>query len=502
MKTVFSIFITATFILAASHLSGQNLRVKSNNGTAYVLKLEGVNLANIRIEEIPDTIGIPAHLRVLAVTKPSPESNIRISVAVPKKNWNKRFVGLGNGGEGGKLDTLLTKYIQLGYAAAHTDLGTAPGARLAVDKPGVWTDFGFRATHEMTVVAKAVIEAYKAQKPDYSYFIGCSTGGQQGLREAQDFPDDYDGILVGAPANNRTHLHTMFVYNDKVLNTNPSNGFTLENLTAAQQAIIAANVGKDGGYPGDDFLTDPSMAVFRPSMVEGLLNAEQIDLLQQVYKGPRNPRTGESIYTGFPIGTETWLKDYIGKVGIRRFFFPFNWVFGSNFKATDFDFDVDMAAVDNKLSLILNANNPDLSVFRKLGGKIIMYHGLADALVPYQDALSYYKRVIEATGSLDQTQGFFRFFLVPGCGHCSGGNGINDFGQGIAASDADSQTGIFAALVNWVENDVAPEQITGAGTRAGAQFRRPIYPYPLFPHYIEGKDWRLPSSYQPVEHRK
>jgi feruloyl esterase len=392
----------------------------------------------------------------------------------------------------------------MGYAIPHTDMGTSAGVDSLANKPGVWGDFGYRATHEMTVVAKAVIKKYYDTAPAYSYFWGCSTGGQQAIMEAQRYPDDYNGILAGAPANNRTHLHTMFLWNNQLGLKYPQHRFTVQQSRAITDAVIAANAGKDGGCPEDGFLTDPRLATFDPEVLNGILSSEQIEILKQIYAGPVNPATGEQIYTSFPLGSEasgSGLYDQTGE-GIRYHLYPFRWIYGVNYNYTSFDFNHDMDAIDTKLASILNANDSNLEPFRTAGGKLIIYHGVADAIVPMQDAVNYYERVISKQGSLEQTQSFFFFFFVPGMSHCGGGAGPNAIGQGIASPSEDSRYNIFTALMKWVETGVAPEQVTGAGVKDNVKFQRPVFPYPKFPHYIEGKDPLLPESYQAVEHER
>jgi feruloyl esterase len=190
-------------------------------------------------------------------------------------------------------------------------------------------------------------------------------------------------------------------------------------------------------------------------------------------------------------------------------------VFGVDFNYRKFDFDRDQDTVDAALAPILNANNPDVSGMRKQGGKILMFTGTADPLVPFQDTLNYYERVVRTEQSrvgkepssraLARTQEFFRYFLVPGMGHCTDGPGLTDFGQlPTSVSARDSDHDILSALVKWVEQGVAPGKIIatafvdGIPTK-GIHFQRPICPYPKFPNYIGG-DWKSPSSYRCTDH--
>ncbi|MDR1936957.1 MAG: DUF6351 family protein [Tannerellaceae bacterium] len=473
------------------------------DGDLKELGLPGVTVS--RIETVDAENDLPASIRVAAVSRPTPESYIRIEVWMPQKGWNGRFVGTGNGGGAGQINRgVLEAGIRNGFAVANTDMGTSPHVDSLVLNRQRWEDFGHRATHEMTVVAKAVIAKYYGRAPTHSYFIGCSTGGQQALSTAQRYPGDYNGILAGAPANNRTHLHTMFLWNYKTGKENLPHNLTKQQVRALTEAVIAGNVGKDGGYPGDRFLTDPRMATFNPDMVKDFLTQEQIEMLKRFYSGPINPVTQEQIYDGLPLGSEASGSGLFEQQGDPHHLYPFRWLWGLDFDPCKFDFHLDMDKTDSLLASALNANNPDLDAFRLSGGKLLMYTGTADPLVPFQDAVHYYERVVQAQGGLEKTQAFFRYFLVPGMEHCGGGAGPCSFGQWISGVSEDSNANIFTALIRWVEEGVAPDRIIASGydDKENTHFRRPIYPYPKFPHYMEGKAPHLPESYEGVEHER
>lgn len=458
--------------------------------------------------------GLPSFCRVAATLKPSSDSNIKIELWLPTTNWNERFLGTGNGGGAGKISyDPLVNGIKRGFATANTDMGTSPNANDAVAHPERWIDFGHRATHEMTVTAKAITQAYYKKSHHHAYFVGCSTGGQQALMESQRYPDDYDGILAGAPANNRTHLHTGFVWNHKATNQLPGNNFSVEKLTLITNAVLKACVGKDGGSPGDNFLTDPRACQFNPETLpkcpEGTddgtcLTQAQIAALKKIYNGPINPRTGERIYTPLPVGSEIGIAyQQNPQQAPGSLFYQYKWAFGPDFNYSTFDFDRDQASLDSLLAPILNANNPDLSTFKQRGGKLLMYSGTADPLVPYQDALHYYDRVVKKQGDLKRTQAFFRFFLIPGMAHCGGGPGLNDCGQNLSLQvDQDSNHDMLTALMHWVEQGTAPDKLIATAYKDGVftngvRFQRPIYPYPKLPKYTSG-DPNSPTSYQGI----
>lgn len=463
--------------------------------------------------------GLPAFCLVAITLKPTPVSNIKVQLWMPRNSWNGRFLGTGNGGGGGTIIyDRLANGLKKGFATANTDMGTSPGVDSAVNHPERWADFGYRSTHLMTVVSKQIVEAYYGKGPHHTYFVGCSTGGQQALMEAQRYPGDYNGIIAGAPANNRTHLHTGFLLNYNAINEIPGNLYSQGDLAYITKTIVSAYAGKDGGAPSDSFLTDPRLARFDPGELfkrgrneEGpCLSEAQLTTLKKIYLGPVNPRTGEQIYAAPPPGTENsggGLEYQQTPKGAASLLYPYRWALGADFDYRSFDFDKCQAVVDSMLAPVLNANNPDLGSFKKAGGKLIMYTGTADALVPYPDAINYYERVIHLQGSLKKTQHFFRYFLIPGMGHCGGGPGINDFGQNLrTAVKQDSEHDILLALVKWVEEGAAPAKIIAAalgccGADSSFRFQRPVYPYPQFPEYTGG-DPGDPSSYKAVEHQR
>jgi len=434
---------------------------------------------------------LPAFIRVAFTSRPTPESNIRMELWMPKDTWNNRFLGTGTGGGAGSINyNALINGVTGGFATANTDMGTSPGADKIIDYPERWADFGYRSTHLMTVISKAILKIYYNKPAHYSYFDGCSTGGQQALMEAQRYPEDYNGIIAGAPANNRTHLHTFFVWNLIATNQGKEPAILSQKKMELLSKLVLKNYsGKDGGAPGDDFLTDPRFCHFDPetlpqcteeSNTDSCFTTAEIAVVKKLYDGPTNPRTGERIYSPLPLGG-TQLES------TSPHFYLFKWVFGKDFDYTKFDFDHDMGKLDSLLGPILNANNPDLNPMKKRGGKILMYTGTEDQLVPAPDAINYYERVIEAQGGLKQTQDFFLFFLVPGMGHCGGGPGLNYIGQ------------ILPVMINWVEKGIAPDKIIATAfnccdTINRIHFQRPVYPYPKYPDYVGG-DPNLPSSF-------
>jgi feruloyl esterase len=489
---------------------------------------------------------IPAPFcRVQATLRPSPDSDIKVEVWLPQGSaWNGRYLGTGNGGYAGAISYgALANGVQLGFATANTDMGTAPSTSLdgrpIIGRPEKWIDWGYRATHLMTAAGKEVLQSHYGKASQYSYFSGCSTGGSQALHEAQQFPEDYDGILAGAPANNRTHLHTDILWDFDVTHRTPDSLIPQDKLALMTKAVLAACVVRSGGLPDDPYLTDPRLCRWDPGEIQCAEDASdtsqcllpaQVQAARQIYDGPRNPRTGHLIYAGPKRGSESGSSfDWAALQGITfpsdipQFSGLFYWAFGPDWDWRSFDYDRDMAQLDDLFAGVLNANDPDLSRFSGRGGKLIGFHGFADALVPTQDFISYYERVAArdrgqadptpasyggdlvstvihgpeylneddgvAGGAASKTAQYFRLFLAPGMGHCSGGPGPNQFGNvQPAAVPADPEHNLLLALQRWVEQGAAPRSVTATKfvndlPASGVAATRSLCAYPRVAHY-------------------
>lgn len=443
---------------------------------------------------------LPAFCRVEVNAAPAPDSTIGIEVWLPLEQWNGRFLGTGNGGGAGAIaySMGMVEGLKRGFAVANTDLGTGPDINLLEAHPERWNDFGHRATHEMTRVGKALIRSFYNVASFRSYFQGCSTGGQQALVTAQRYPEDYDGILAGAPGNNRTHSSGYFLWNYRVTNATPESKMLPAQWSMVTRAVLAACAGKDGGAPGDQFLTDPRSCHFDPaslqckagSPADQCLTPPQITAVRQLYAGPINPRTGERIYAGMPQGGESLPLGPVrfSDPTILSRLFVMRWGMGKDFSATSFDFDRDLDRVDARLASALNANNSNLNDFALHGGKLMIYSGLADAGVPFADVVHYYDRVIDSSRAADGGD-FAKLFLVPGMGHCVGGPGVTDIGQPFSTDvpkDVDGDA--LMKLVAWTEGGQAPRELVARKRAQGVSpaQERPICAYPSFPQYRQG----------------
>ena len=235
--------------LAANSCSAlANIKIADTTITAA----ESVAAGTFKAPDQKNYSDLPAFCRVTATISALPNSAVRIELWMPQQGWKGLFEGTGNGGYGGDfIYSALAQGVRRGYAAANTDQGTAPAHALdgdtMVGHPVKWGDWGFRATHQMTEVGKEIVSAFYGKAPSHSYFSGCSTGGQQGLIEAQKYPDDYDGIAAGAPAINRTHLHAAFVWDHLAAQRSPGASLTSDKLGLLKKAVVAACAPGAGG---------------------------------------------------------------------------------------------------------------------------------------------------------------------------------------------------------------------------------------------------------------
>ncbi|MCB1274922.1 tannase/feruloyl esterase family alpha/beta hydrolase [Prosthecobacter sp.] len=402
---------------------------------------------------------------VKLVLNPAKGSNIHVEVWLPDaEKWNARFLGLGNGGAAGKINPGgLASSSAAGYAVATTDMGTAPNSDSGIGNEEVWRDFGFRATHLMTVVGKQIVRAHYGMDPELSYFSGGSTGGQQALQEAQRYPEDYDGIAAAVAAHCRTPLHAYFLWNEQILKKCP---FTKEQDASVIAAANEFMASREIPLAAGKFVSDPRCTAQDIEAVIALARKKDATLtddhavaLRKLFDGPRHAVTGERLFNGIPLGSSIAAS--------HGHLYLFQWVFGKDKNLEEINFGADIDTYTAKLAPYLNAQNPDLSAFFKRGGKLVMTLGTADSVVPYHASIDYYERVIERMGGLDQVQSFFRFYVVPGLAH-GGGPGINQ------------APNLLEAVRAWRETGTAPFALTGRHVENGKPlWEMTIYPYPM-----------------------
>ena len=426
--------------------------------------LATVALPNTTIESAVTDANNPNVCRVTAVTTHPPAGDkVRIWLAIPTANWNGRFMGTGGGGFSGGSAGGVNQPLALGYAAGATDTGHEGGSgNFAMDSTGHlnWQairDNAHIGIHEMTVTGKALTEAMYGVAPKYSYFNGCSTGGRQGLMEAQRYPEDYNEIVSGAPAINFSKLMMQSIWSTAVMN-GAGDAVPACKLRAATAAAVEACDAIDGVKDG--VIENPRACHFDPKKLIGKtagdcgpITAADADVIQKLWEGPRRA-DGTSIWHGQPWGTD--MTALAGTGGTppapQAFAFTTDWIrywltqnpqYDANALTPQmFDHFWDQSV--EEFGIVIGTDNPDLSRFRDHGGRLVLWHGLADQLITPEGTIDYYTRLTQQMGGAQKTAQFLRFFLAPGVGHCGGGAGPSPSGQ-------------LDALVSWVENGKAPE---------------------------------------------
>jgi Tannase and feruloyl esterase len=425
---------------------------------------------------------LPAFCRVAATLKPSSDSEIKIEVWMPAADWNGKFQAVGNGGWAGVLSySALGNALRRGYATASTDTGhsgSGGDASFAFNHPEKVIDFGYRAVHEMTVQAKAVVREFYGKPPALAYWNGCSTGGRQGLKEAQRYPDDYDGIIAGAPANYMTHLSAQSLWVAQAVAKTPGSAIPREKFAALHKAVMEACDALDGIKDG--VLEDPRRCQFDPKAIQctgedgpECLTAPQVEAARKIYEAPTNPNTKAEIFPGLERSTEPLWGGLAGPNPLSISVDHYKYLVFKNpawdFKALDFGKDVDLA--DRLDGGVINAIDPNLMPFFARGGKLLLYHGWIDQLIAPRNTINYYQSVAGTLGGVDAIADSMRLFMVPGMAHCSGGPGPNVFDS-------------IGAIEQWVEQKKRPEQMVASHqTNGNVDRTRPLCPYPQVATY-------------------
>jgi feruloyl esterase len=454
--------------------------------------LASVALSNTTIESAMVDASTPDVCRVTAITTHPPVGDkVRIWVALPMSNWNGRFLGTGGGGFSGGSAAGVIQPAALGFAAGATDTGhEGASGSFALDANGRlnWQSIRNNAhlgIHEMTVVGKALTEAMYGLAPRYAYFNGCSTGGRQGLMEAQRYPQDYHGIVSAAPAINWTKFIPQEVWGAVVMNA-ANNPIAPCKLAAATAAAVSVCDGIDGVKDG--VIEDPKRCTYDPKPLVGTEAGEcgvfteaDTNVIRRLWEGPRR-QDGTFLWYGLPRGADLnalWTSRGTplrpAPFGIAmdwfRYFLTQNPKFDGN-TLTPPAYERLWEQSVEQYGSVFGTDNPDLTAFRDRGGKAIVWHGWADQLISAEGTIDYYARVQQQMGGAKKTAEFIRLFMAPGVGHCGGGAGP-------------APTGTLEAILAWVEDGKAPETLratrrdqNGAITRS-----RPLCAYPLVAKY-------------------
>jgi feruloyl esterase len=417
---------------------------------------------------------LPAFCRVAATLKPSSDSDIKVEIWLPASGWNHKFEAVGNGGWAGAISYgAMAEALRDGYVTSSTDTGhVGATGTFAPGHPEKLIDFGYRAVHEMTLKAKSVIDAFYGAATRMSYWNGCSTGGRQGLKEAQKFPDDYDGIVAGAAANPRTRLSSWQIWLAQVV-LDPHNYIPPSKYPVIHKAVLEACDAADGVKDG--LIEDPTRCHFDPQTIQckaadepTCLTAGQVEAAKRMYTAPRNPRTNAPVYFNVEPGSELgWAMLARGPEPFSAATDQFRYVvFKPDWDWHTLNLDSDVALADQIDHETINAGDPNIKAFLGHGGKLLMYHGWADPGVPPLASVNYYKTAVDTLGGEAKTSDSIRLFMVPGMGHCGGGEGPNTFDM-------------MTAMASWREKGHAPERIIAS--RPGRT--RPLCAYPQVAKY-------------------
>ena len=445
---------------------------------------------------------LPPFCRIAGVIAPTSDSEIRFEVWMPLTGWNGKFAGVGNGGWAGDISYVaLAEQLRRGYAAASTNTGHEDGAgldmaRFAHDKPERLIDFAYRAHHETAVAAKSLVQAFYGKASEHAYFIGCSSGGYEGLMEAQRFPTDYEGIVAGAPANNWTRLMAGDFDGVLAVLKDPASTLPPSALGMLYRSVLASCDAIDGVVDG--VIDDPRRCTFDPATLScsrphdgvACLTEPQVGAARRIYGGLKDPVSGAQLYPGLARGSEPFWPHRDAANPFQIPLSHYRWlVFADpnwDWKTFDWmrpsDYEAHQKA-EARLAPILNATNPDLKEFRRRGGKLLQYHGWNDQLIAAENSINYYESVQKFFGSAAEVQSFYRLFMVPGMTHCAGGTGPNAF---------DMQP----LLEQWVERGVPPDRVIATRSINGVVDRsRPLCVYPRAAVYTGKGDTNEAASF-------
>ncbi len=430
-------------------------------------------------------ITLPAYCRVAMVLTPTKDSHIESEVWLPADTWNGKLQVVGNGGWAGSISySAMVAALKEGYATASTDTGhksndAGGNGMFALGHPEKLVDFGYRALHETTVKAKAMIVALYNSNPKFSYYNGCSTGGRQGLMEVTRYPEDFDGAIVGAPANPHLYLHAGDIERNMRLRKDPGHVLSPAKVATLHKAVLNACDALDGAKDGlvgnpEKCKFDPAALLCKGSDSDSCLTPAQVEAATIIY-GDIKTRKGEVIWTGFPLGGELQYASLSEKIDPNSppSSFPLDSIRilayqDPNWDWHTWDLDRDTALAREKAGFI-DVHTRDLSAFKARGGKLLMYHGWADPGIAAGNTVNIYKGVLSKMG--DKQDDWIRLFMVPGMGHCSGGPGTDQFNK-------------MAVIERWRESGTAPDQIPASHvTGNSVDMTRPLCPYPKVAAY-------------------
>ena len=426
---------------------------------------------------------LPAFCRVALTVAPA----INIEVWLPKSTWNERYQGVGGGGYAGSISySALATALRAGYATASTDTGHVGGSGTFALNPdgtlnwGLIEDFARRSLHEMVLKAKSLINDYYGAGPKYSYWTGCSTGGRQGLMAVQQFPEEYDGLVIAAPAINWERFIAAEIWPQIVMQQEVGGPITPAKLSAVNDAAVAACDAADGVTDG--VINDPRKCDYDPAASicpagnpATCLTQQEANAVRKIWNGPTSMNGKKRLWFGLEPGASFGGLANVFPFPIATTHLAY-WVI----QDPDFDwktvnesgFEAQLRTSIRKFNEVIGTDNDNLQAFRSRGGKVLMWHGEADQLIFPRGTVNYYERVATGNGGLKHVDNFMRLFLAPGVAHCAGGAGPNPVGT-------------LEAVVDWVEHGIAPERVMASRTLPDGTVRtRPLCPYPTTAQWV------------------
>lgn len=424
---------------------------------------------------------MPPFCRVAATLTPSDDSDIKVEVWLPLTGWNEKYEAVGNGAWAGSISYgEMAEGLKRGYTVSSTDTGHAgAGAEWAIGHPEKVIDYAYRSEHEMALTAKAVMKAFYRREAKLAYFNGCSTGGRQALVEAERYPSDFDGIIAGAAANPKAGLDAWRVWIAQAMFENKNSVVPPSQFGVIHNAVLAKCDAIDG--VNDGLIENPLKCHFDPETLKcqgssgpDCLTPAQVQAVRTIMRPAKNRQTGELIFPTYSLGAELgWARMLTGPNAYDRALEQYRFMVYNdpdwNWRTFDLerDFENSLKAHDG----VFGAVNPDLSAFAQRGGKLLTYHGWADPNIASEASVNFYKATTAATKPPASSPDWVRLFMVPGMGHCSGGEGPDSFDM-------------LTPLDRWVERNEVPARIIASRIRNGVvDMTRPLCPYPQSAHY-------------------
>jgi feruloyl esterase len=421
---------------------------------------------------------LPSFCRVALTIAPSRDSDIKAETWLPLSGWNAKFQEVGNGGWSGDIQyDALAEALRRGYATASTDTGHKGGsASFALGHPEKVIDFGYRAIHETALKSKAIIAAMYGAAQRFSYFTGCSGGGRQAFAEAQRYPEDFEGIIAGAPGYDRTDESFQLVALAQAMLRDPASRIPPEKLSVLHQAALDTCDARDGVKDG--IINDPTRCKFDPAVTQckgpdgsNCLTQAQVETAKKFYAPLNDPKTGDEVFPGFEPGSELrWAGLASGPLTMADDLFKYVVFQDPKWDYMTLDVSRHLALARKIDNGTISPTSPNLKPFVGRGGKLLIYHGWGDQNVAPRSSVEYYKKLVAALGQ-HQVDDSVRLYMAPGMGHCGGGEGPNVFDT-------------LTALEQWREHGVAPKEIIASQITNGSVSRmRPLCPYPQVAQY-------------------